>query len=826
MSLSVIGSTRLFAVASACALLSACGGSSGETAPTSSPPSTSRSLGLMQITISGIGGAQMISRAELLSGSAGPQAHVALPTAIPAGLDVQQASASTVDIGVRGAGGERYFTVAYQVRNAQFCGTPGTCAAYTSASHNLTLVAANTASNIANTAISAISLYDGSSDAATQALATSLLPTHGMEFDTGRGAGVMVQPGLESLQVFTEDEVSATSIPRDSGATDLFPYGYVVSNVHTPSSRALPANPASNQWDGEVSFSFKLPLQSDPKQDPYSITMMFDVVDDANTRVTQSAEEQNSAGDAAASLRAATLGSVDLAVLGGRVAQTNIGDPICAVRTAGTAGAPTATLVNNAGVTVASASYNVQGVSSTMPINAGFCVPMSTPSAATFAVSGSQSGLRTAAGPYTGSYDANALGNVLSFTPTQPFFPGETVSYTLGGGLAGSDGTPLLQPFTGSYTVATGAAAAAGLPSATGAFALLASPAVASASFNLATGDFDGDGRLDIAVASASAGTVSILLNNGSGGFTLAGTPVAGANAWNLAVGDFNGDGHPDIAVVNQIQDEDGNRIDTISILLNNGSGGFSLSQTVNLNAGADAIAVGDFNGDGHPDLAVGAYISGATPQDDVSVVEILLNDGNGSFAVHGYGVAPEAGNSLAVGDFNGDGTLDVAEVGQGSGVTVLFNDGKGNLGGAASFATGESPRAVVAADFNGDGKLDLAAANLSDGTVSILLGDGKGGFAPQVSVSEGLSGFPWPRAITTGDFNNDGYPDLAVANLMNSSASIFLNNGHGGFTVSSSPTVGSSAEGVVTGDFDGDGRLDLAFQLFGGTVKVFGGQH
>ncbi|MDB5974596.1 MAG: VcbS, partial [Nevskia sp.] len=293
MSRAVIDAARLIAAASACALLAACGGSGGGDAAPASPPADAHSLGLMKITISGIGGAQMSSRAELLSGASGPQAHVALPTAISAGLDVQQASASTVDIGTRGAGGERYFTVAYQVRNAQFCGTPGSCTAYTGASHNLTLIAANTNSNIANTAISGISLYDGSSDAATQALATTLLPTHGMEFDTGRGAGVMVQPGLESLQVFTEDEVSATSIPRDSGATDLFPYGYVVSNVHTPGSRALPANPANSQWDGEVSFSFKLPLQSDPKKDPYSITMMFDVIDDANTRVTQSAEEQN-----------------------------------------------------------------------------------------------------------------------------------------------------------------------------------------------------------------------------------------------------------------------------------------------------------------------------------------------------------------------------------------------------------------------------------------------------------------------------------------------------------------------------------------------------
>ena len=823
MSHAAFGAARLIAAACVCALLAACGGSGGGDAAPASPPAGAHSLGLMRIIISGIGGAQMTSRAELLSGTAGPQAHVALPTAIPAGLDVQQASASTVDIGTRGAGGERYFTVAYQVRNAQFCGTPGTCTAYTAASHNLTLVAANTTSNIANTAISAISLYDGSSDAATQALATSLLPTHGMEFDTGRGAGVMVQPGLESLQVFTEDEVSATSIPRDSGATDLFPYGYVVSNVHTPGSRALPANPAANQWDGEVSFSFKLPLQSDPKQDPYSITMMFDVIDDANTRVTQSTEEQNIAGDVAASLRAATLGSVDLAVLGGRVAQTNIGDPICSARTAGTAGAPTATLANNAGVTVASGPYNVQGVAATAAFNVGFCAPMdlATATPATFVVSGSQSGLRTAAGPYSGSYGANALGNVLSFTPGKPFFPGETVSYTLSAGLGAIGGGALSKVFSGSYTVATGSAT--GLVPSTGTFANSASPAVASASFAIATGDFDGDGKLDMVSANDNAGTVSILHNNGDGSFTVAGTPAAGPNVWSVTVGDFNGDGYPDIAVVNQIPNFGDNPPSTVSILLNDGHGNFALSSTIAVGQFGDAIAVGDFNGDGHLDLAVGCI----SPDNSSGAVFILLNNGNGGFAAHGYGATPfDVADSIAVGDFNGDGTLDVAEVGQGDGVTLLFNDGAGNLSTGNTFTTGVSPRAVVAGDFNGDGKMDLATANVAvignASTASILLGDGKGGFTPAVDVSIGLEG----RAITAGDLNGDGYPDLAVANLGDGTASILLNNGHGVFSLSSTLAAGGSPEGIASGDFDGDGRLDVAVQTYGGTIVVLTGQH
>ena len=808
------------AAAAACALLTACGGGGGSDA--ASAPPAAHGLGLMKITISGIGGGQMSSHAELLSGGSGPQAHVAMPTAIAAGLDVRQAAASTVDSGVRGNGGERYVTVVYQVRNAQFCAAPGTCTAYSSASHNLTLVAANTAGNIADTAISGISLYDGSSDGATQALATSLLPTHGMEFDTGSGAGVTVQPGLASLQVFTEDEVSAANLARDSGATDLFPYGYVVSNIHTPGSRSLPANPAANQWDGEVSFSFKLPLQSDPKRDPYSVTLMFDVVDDANTRVTQSTEEQGFAGDIAASLRAATLGSVDLAVLGGHVTQTNIGDPVCTVRTAGAAGAPTATLVNNAGVSAASAPYNLQGASATMTINAGFCAPMdlATVTPATFVVSGSQSGQRTAAGAYSGSYAANALGNVLSFTPGKPFFPGETVTYTLNTGLGGIGGANLSQAFTGSYTVATGSAA--GLVPSTGTFGNTTSPAVSLGSFAIAVGDFDGDGRLDMVAANDSAGTVSILHNNGDGTFTVTGTPAAGPSVWSIAVGDFNGDGHPDVAVVNQIFDGD-NTPSTVSILLNDGHGNLALSGTVPVGQDGDAIAIGDFNGDGHPDLAVGSVNAAGT----AGAVVILLNDGSGGFTVHGYGPPLDiVADSIAVGDFNGDGALDVALVGQIGGVTVLLNDGAGNLTMDNTFTTGNLPRAVVAADFNGDGKMDLATANGgffgSPATASILLGDGKGGFAPNVEVPTGVQG----RAITAGDFNGDGYPDLAVANLGDDTTSILLNNGHGVFSPGSTLATVGSPEGITTGDFDGDGRLDVAVQMYTGTIVVLTGQH
>ncbi|MDB5978860.1 MAG: repeat-containing protein [Nevskia sp.] len=788
----------------ACIMLTACGGGggSGGSDAATPPPATSASLGLMRITISGIGGGQMTSNAEMLSGTSGPQAHVALPTAMPAGLDVQQVSASTVDVGTRGAGGERYFTVAYQVRNAQFCNPAGTCAPYTTASHNLTLLAADVPGNIAGTAISNISLYDGSSTADTQALAPSLLPTHGMQFNTGTGAGVMVQPGLESLQVFTEGEVAAITL--DPGATGLFPYGYVVSNVNTAASRALPASPANNQWDGEVSFSFKLPLQATAKQDPYSITMIFQVIDDANTRVTESAEEQTIAGDVAASLRAATLGSIDLAVLGGRVAQTNIGDPVCTVRTAGAAAAPTATLVNNAGISVASAPYSIANVSPAAPVNVGFCAPMNAASFASFVVSGSQSGPRSAAGLYSGAYSANALDNILSFTPAKPFLPGETVNYTLTTGLGGGGGGTLPQAFNGSYVVG-------GIVPSSATF-VQGSPITGGGTPDgLAVGDFNGDGKLDFAIVWDNNEAVQAQLNNGDGTFTagpligLPGIPQGAATA------DFDGDGHLDLVVTTQIPG-------TATFLLNDGSGGFSVASVVAVGGGAISLAVGDFNGDGHPDVAV------ANSNDNT--VSILINDGSGHFTTKATLPVGGGDTSPKVADFNGDGTLDLAlALPYDGAVQLLLNDGHGNFTVGPEHPIGGYALALAAGDLNGDGIPDLVVSNLNTnpGVVMPLYGDGKGGFTDGPSLVVGKT----PIAIFIGDLNGDGHADLMVANQSEpGTISILLNDGKGGFPSVSTMAAGSDIFAATAGDFNGDGRLDLLVtNTDDDNVTIFTGQ-
>ncbi|MFI4978958.1 MAG: FG-GAP repeat domain-containing protein [Nevskiales bacterium] len=801
MKRSMINTLRLGTVFGISALAVACGGGgSGSSADTtaSDPAPVARSLGLMELTVSGLGTRNITSHARMVSG--GPVAHVASPTPVPLGLDVEQSAASTNDVGTPGAGGVRYYTVVYNVRNAQFCNTPGTCTPYTTASKNLTLVAANTATNINNTAITAISLFDGSSTNAAKAMATSLVPTHGMVLNH---SSLVIGEGLASLQVYTESEMSA--VARDPGATDLFPYGYVVNNLN--GSRTLPANLPANHWDGEVAFSFKLPLQSDATQDPFSITMIFQVIEDANTRVTESLEEQNPLGDLAATLRAATLGSTDLAVLGGRVAQTNLGDPICTVRTAGTTALPTAHLANNGtvnnGATIASAPYNLRGLATAGGINLGFCTPMQVPTAAKMVVSGSQSGLHSS-GSRTGS------GDLLGFTPTQPFLAGETVNYTLTTGIKSAGGTALAKPFVGSF-VAGGVPAVAS----SGTFKITSSPAVGVAPFAVAEGDFDGDGALDLAVASPS-GTVTILLNNGSGGFTPNGTITVGSTPVYIVAGDFDGDGKPDLAVANSGSS-------TLSILLNDGHGNFSVSSTPSTGGGSipRGLAVADFDGDGKPDIAV------ADDNGQLGQLSVLHNNGAG-FTLLTPAIAIATAVKVVAADFNGDGFPDVAVLNQGGGtVVVLLNDGSGNFaaapGSPLSLPSAATPSDLAIGDFNGDGKLDLAVSDQGNNNIYILISNGNGSFNVAAG-SPAVQGGSIPVGVAVGDFNGDGMPDLAVSNQTTKSVSILLNDGTGTFAsgVSSNITVSAGPlKLLVAGDFDGDGRQDLAVANGSGTTTI-----
>ncbi|MEH2342364.1 MAG: FG-GAP-like repeat-containing protein [Nostoc sp.] len=305
--------------------------------------------------------------------------------------------------------------------------------------------------------------------------------------------------------------------------------------------------------------------------------------------------------------------------------------------------------------------------------------------------------------------------------------------------------------------------------------------------------DFNGDGKLDLAVANTTSGTVSVLLGLGTGGFATATNFSVGSSPYSVTVGDFNGDGKLDLAVANR----DSN---TVSVLLGNSTGGFDTATNFAVGSSPRAITVGDFNGDGKLDLAV-ANANSAT----VSVLLGLGTGGFGTAANFSVGFQPR---SITVGNFNGDGKLDLA-VGNNShnNVSVLLGLGTGGFATATNFSVGSGPFSVAVGDFNGDGKLDLAVANQTSSNVSVLLGNGTGGFATATNFSVGSGS----QSVTVGDFNGDGKLDLATANSGSKNVSVLLGDGTGGFGTATDFSVGTQPRSVTVGDFNGDGKLDLA---------------
>jgi hypothetical protein len=310
----------------------------------------------------------------------------------------------------------------------------------------------------------------------------------------------------------------------------------------------------------------------------------------------------------------------------------------------------------------------------------------------------------------------------------------------------------------------------------------------------LAKGDFNGDGKVDLAVPNYGDGTVTILLGNGDGTFTVSATVPTGSSPISVMVGDFNGDGKADLAVGD-------NNDSTVTILLGNGDGTFTAAASLQVGDQANAVVVGDFNGDGKADLAV------ANAADNT--VTILLGNGDGTFT---YASAPSTGNqphAVAVGDFNGDGKPDLAIANiQDNTLTILLGNGDGTFTTAATPTTGTSPNFVAAGDFNADGKLDLAVTNGNDNTLTILLGNGDGTFTAAATPATGTV----PLSVALGDFNGDGKLDLAVANVADTTVTILLGNGDGTFTAAANPVpVSQYSYQLVVADFNGDGTSDVA---------------
>jgi hypothetical protein len=323
---------------------------------------------------------------------------------------------------------------------------------------------------------------------------------------------------------------------------------------------------------------------------------------------------------------------------------------------------------------------------------------------------------------------------------------------------------------------------------------------------SLAVTDFNSDGLQDLAVVFTadycsgsqclSGAGVPVYLSNGDGTFR----PVPGYGAGfsdppprSVALGDFNQDGHQDMVVATGLG--------TLFTLTGNGDGTFAVRRASPVQGGSQSATAADFDEDGVPDLATSAGES----------IPLLLGNGDGTFGTRiprvEAGLVPAG---AAAGDFNADGIRDLALADQGTQfVSILLGSGAGTFRAEVSYKTGLRPFGVAVGDLDGDGHEDVAVANSGSRDVSLLYGAGDGTFAEEVRHEAGRPAL----AVAIADLNGDGLKDLAVAGSGDDFGEVLVLLGTGGrqFSAGNRHRVAAVPVSVATGDFNGDGKADLA---------------
>ncbi len=320
----------------------------------------------------------------------------------------------------------------------------------------------------------------------------------------------------------------------------------------------------------------------------------------------------------------------------------------------------------------------------------------------------------------------------------------------------------------------------------------------------LAVGDFNGDGNLDILAAPA------LLLGNGDGTFqppVSIGLPI---EAGFVAVADFNRDGKLDI-----VEAAIGGR--AIYYLAGNGNGTFQSPLILTLPLEVNGLTVADVNLDGVPDVLCTFGIDSPIRGD----VGVALGNGDGTFQPFQSFKAEDYPNALVTGDFNGDGKPDVIVVDAVIGVsnqqlTFLAGDGTGSFGAPQNVASVGGTASLAVGDFNHDGKLDVAVGNPGTAEVAVFLGDGDGTFQPAL-----LPAVIYGGHIIAADLNHDGNLDVISGNSNLPDISILFGLGNGRFA--QAPVIASAipATNLSTGDVNGDGRPDLVVVAKSGAIEA-----
>lgn len=309
--------------------------------------------------------------------------------------------------------------------------------------------------------------------------------------------------------------------------------------------------------------------------------------------------------------------------------------------------------------------------------------------------------------------------------------------------------------------------------------------------------DFNGDGKLDLAHSNASADNVSVYLGDGNGGFAAAKNFTVGSGPIGLAVGDLNKDNKLDLMVANSGDT-------SMSFLAGNGDGTFATAVNTSGLFFPEGIAIGDLNGDTNPDVVV------VNPA--LSQVIPFLGDGTGALS---KGSAVSVGSNaryLALADVNKDQKLDLLVPNQGSN-SVSYRPGIGNgtFGAGMDISTGIDPYEVIVADVNADQNPDFLFTSSNGNKVGVLLGNGAGVFAAATGSPFAVGSFP--AFMSVADLNGDGRLDFITANQSSANLSVLLGDGAGSFAAAQgSPfAAGNGPTGIATGDFNGDGYIDVA---------------